>query len=603
MSRTFHIRSPLQGQLVNVTCAVGDSVAPGTTIATLELMKMQHVVQSPVAGFVTDIAYAVGDLIEEASVLVSVRLDDTATANTTADDEASTTSAAADELQEARALTLDAARPDVFKAREAAGRRSARENIDDLIDAGSFREIGQLVFAAQRARRSIDDLKQRTPADGLVAGLATINAERATHNAHCAVLHYDYTVLAGTQGAMNHAKTDRLLAIANEGQRPVIFFTEGGGGRPGDVDVATLAGLHVPSFAALARLSGQVPLVGVASGYCFAGNAAFLGCCDVVIATRDTSIGMGGPAMIEGGGLGRVAAADVGPADRQFDNGVIDILVEDDVAAVDAARRYLAFFQGDRNEWQPSDVDLDQSIPANRLQVYDMRSVIAGIADADSVLELRAGFAPGMVTAFATLAGRNIGIIANNPTHLAGAIEHDGADKAARFMQLCDAHGIPIVSLCDTPGIMVGTESEQQAQVRHASRLFVTGTNLTVPLVAVIIRKAYGLGAMAMAGGGFHETQATVAWPSGEFGAMGIEGAVRLGYRKELEAIADPEAREAEFRRRVDDAYERGKALNAAPYFEFDAVIQPSETRQWLIAALATHTTDVRGQRPNVDTW
>lgn len=607
MTKThIEVRSPMQAQLVSLHATVGQTISAGDTVATIELMKMQHLITSPINGIVIDVHVEAGQMVEASQFLMSIEpgagntLDETAQS-----DGKASTNHNLDALRAAHALTLDAARPDAQAKRHRQGKRTARENIAALIDPGSFREYGQLVFAAQRTRRGIDDLKQRTPADGLVCGLATINAEQFNEHTECVVLHYDYTVLAGTQGAMNHAKTDRLLKVASEAQSPVIFFTEGGGGRPGDVDVQTLAGLHVPSFAALARLSGQVPLIGVASGNCFAGNAAFLGCCDVVIATEDASIGMGGPAMIEGGGLGVFSPAEVGPAATQAGNGVVDILVADEAQAVFTTKKYLSYFQGVTVDWQaPDNGSLDGLIPANRLQVYDMHEVIKGIADVDSVTELRAGFGIGMITALIRIEGRPMGIIANNPTHLAGAIDHDGADKAARFMQLCDAHNLPLVSLCDTPGIMVGPESEAKANVRHASRLFVTGANLDIPLVMVVIRKAYGLGAMAMGGGGFHETKATVSWPSGEFGAMGLEGAVRLGYSKELAAIEDETEREAAFQARVDAAYEHGKALNAATYFEFDAVIEPVETRAWISSAIGSGAiAKTSKRRPNIDTW
>ncbi|MFK8052547.1 MAG: carboxyl transferase domain-containing protein [Woeseiaceae bacterium] len=609
MSNTLKILATVQAQLVELHVAVGQFVTVGTSVASVELMKMHHAVDAPADGIVVSFEASVGDMLEPGQCIAilqpATKTDHPAMVAPTPDNK---NNDAINALRQARSLTLDDARPEAMAKRHAANKRSARENIAALIDEDSFLEFGQLVFAAQRTRRSIEDLKTRTPADGLVCGLATINAAQFGENNQCAVLHYDYTVLAGTQGAMNHAKTDRILAVANDNQLPVVFFTEGGGGRPGDVDVQTLAGLHIHSFAAMARLSGLVPLIGIASGYCFAGNAAFLGCCDVVIATKDASIGMGGPAMIEGGGLGQHAPSDVGPAPLLAGNGVVDILVDDEPSAIKAAQQYLGFFQGALTHWQAPDADaLNAIIPANRLQVYDMRAVISQLTDIDSSLEIRAGFAPGMLTVLARIGGRPLGIIANNPTHLAGAIDHEAADKAARFMQLCDAHNLPILSLCDTPGIMVGPDSEQHANVRHASRLFVTGANLKVPQIMVVVRKAYGLGAMAMAGGGFHETRATVAWPSGEFGAMGLEGAVKLGFKRELDAIADPEAREAAFQQRVDDAYERGKALNAAPFFEFDAVIEPAETRAWISAALnaATKTSELSKskRRPNIDTW
>ena len=629
---TLTINAPLQATVAAVLVEHGQQIRAGEPLMLLEAMKMQHAISAERHGTVAHIAVSAGDLVQAGAALVRINAaqsGDTDAAQrgdatqadisraTGDDDEAIPQYATADQpthsalgaLHAARALTADAARPDAIAKRHARGQLSARENIAALVDAGSFREYGSLVFAAQRTRRSIDDLKQNTPADGLVAGVARINGEQfGAAAADCAVLHYDYTVLAGTQGAMNHAKTDRLLDVAAKRNLPVVFFTEGGGGRPGDVDVQTIAGLHIGSFASLARLSGQVPLVGIVGGYCFAGNAAFLGCCDVIIATRHASIGMGGPAMIEGGGLGSYHPRDVGPVDVQRANGVIDIVVDDEREAVAVAKRYLGYFQGRIDDWRcAAQSTLRDAVPANRLQVYDMRAVIDGLADSDSVLELRRDFGNGMITALARIGGRPVGLIANNPAHLAGAIDRDAADKAARFMQLCDAHGLPIVSLCDTPGIMVGPDSEASAHVRHCSRLFVTGANLSVPMVMVVIRKAYGLGAMAMAGGGFHEPLATLAWPSGEFGAMGLEGAVRLGYRKELEAEADADARQRAFDARVADAYERGKALNAAPFFEFDEVIDPAETRDWILSlfdnAGPSPQDDKRKRRPNIDSW
>ncbi len=610
---THAVTAPLQATVATLIVSDGQSVQAGDTLMLLEAMKMQHAITAAVGGVVSALRCQQGDLVQQGDALMTITADPDAgkyeRENIAGDAPSAQDRQSLDALFAARQRTHDSARPEAVGRRHSKGQRTARENIDALVDEDSFREYGSLVFAAQRTRRSIDDLKANTPADGLVAGVARINGDLfdAPHS-ECAVLHYDYTVLAGTQGAMNHAKTDRLLDVAARRDLPVVFFTEGGGGRPGDVDVQTIAGLHIGSFASLARLSGQVPLVGVVGGYCFAGNAAFLGCCDVVIATGKASIGMGGPAMIEGGGLGSYAPADVGPVDVQRRNGVIDIVVDDDAQAVAAARQYLSYFQGATRDWQCAEqILLRDCVPANRLRVYDIRTIINTLADNDSVLELRRDFGNGMITALMRIAGRPMGLIANNPTHLAGAIDRDAADKAARFMQLCDAHGLPIISLCDTPGIMVGPDSEATANVRHCSRLFVTGANLSVPMVMVVTRKAYGLGAMAMAGGGFHETLATLAWPSGEFGAMGLEGAVRLGYRKELEAEQDADKREAAFQARVADAYERGKALNAAPFFEFDEVIDPAETRNWLISLLGNVTPPERPaggkRRPNIDTW
>jgi acetyl-CoA carboxylase carboxyltransferase component len=418
---------------------------------------------------------------------------------------------------------------------------------------------------------------------------------------------YDYTVLAGTQGTQNHRKKDRMFELAAHQRLPLILFAEGGGGRPGDTDGVSPTGLDCPAFNLFGRLSGLVPLVGITSGRCFAGNAALLGCCDVVIATKGSNIGMGGPAMIEGGGLGIFRPEEVGPMDVQVHNGVVDIPVADEAEAVRAAKQYISYFQGAVSDWECADQRLLRAIiPENRLRIYDVRAVIETLADRDSVLEVRRYFGLGMVTAFIRIEGRPVGVIANNPVHLAGAIDSDGADKAARFMQLCDAFDIPILFLCDTPGIMVGPEVEKTALVRHAARMFVTGASITVPCFTIVLRKGYGLGAQAMAGGSFKTPLFTVAWPTGEFGGMGLEGAVKLGYRNEIAAVEDPQKRKAFFDEMVARMYEHGKAVNIASAFEIDDVIDPMESRRWIMAALDSSpppASRTGKKRSCIDTW
>jgi acetyl-CoA carboxylase carboxyltransferase component len=500
-------------------------------------------------------------------------------------------------LREREALTLDAARPAAIARRHARGQRSARENIAALCDPGSFVEYGQLAVAAQARRRSREDLIANTPADGIVTGIGIIDGTR------CAVFAYDATVLAGTQGFRSHQKTDRLLGLAFEQRLPVVLFAEGGGGRPGDVDLPIVAGLHVPTFARFARLSGRVPLVGIAAGRCFAGNAALLGCCDLIIATRDSNIGMGGPAMVEGGGLGAFAPEAIGPSEVQSGNGVIDLLVADEAEAVDVAKRALGCLQGRLEAWHGEDAArLREALPDNRVRSYDMRRVMALVADSGSLLELRGAFGCAIHTALARIEGRPVALLASNPLHLGGAIDADAADKAARFMRLADAHALPIVSLVDTPGFMVGPEVETRAQVRHASRMFVAAAHLRVPVLSVVLRKGYGLGAMALTGGGFHATLATAAWPSGEFGAMGLEGAVRLGFRKELEAAPEGAARDALFEQLLAQQYANGSALRMAETLEVDAVIDPAATREWLAHGLASARIGER-EPGGIDPW
>jgi acetyl-CoA carboxylase carboxyltransferase component len=513
------------------------------------------------------------------------------------------------ELAELRArltATTDDGRPDAVAKRRKTGQRTARENIADLLDEGSFAEYGALALAAQRQRHDIDTLVRISPADGIVCGVGTVNrALFDDERARAMVLAYDYTVFAGTQGALGHKKLDRMLALAAEWRVPIVLFAEGGGGRPNDTDLQTVAGLDTPSFLAFAALSGLVPRVGIASGRCFAGNAALLGCCDVIIAAEDSTIGMGGPAMIEGGGLGTFKPEEVGPIDVQSKNGVVDVRVRDEAEAVAVAKKYLGYFQGPLATWTCGDqTPLRSALPERRRRAYKVRPIIETLADAGSVLELRRDFGRSLVTALVRLEGQPFGLVANDTFHLGGAIDADASDKATRFMQLCDAFGLPIISLCDTPGFMVGPQAEKTALVRHVSRIFVTAASLSVPFFTVVLRKGYGLGAQAMAGGHFHAPFFTISWPTGEFGGMNLEGAVRLAMRRELEAIEDPATREESFQAMVAVAYERGKAINMASLLEIDAVIDPAETRTWILRGLRSVPKAARlGRRRIVDTW
>jgi acetyl-CoA carboxylase carboxyltransferase component len=599
------IRSPLQAQVVQWLVAAGDAVATGDVLVILEAMKMEHEIRAPHAGRLAELYFQAGETVGEGDVLGTLAPLSEAVASAVPDQPqlaeppvAPAERADLKKIQDRLAFTLDAQRPEAVAKRHATGLRTARENIADLCDAGSFVEYGALAVAAQSRRRSADDLMRNTPADGMVTGIGCIHGQRVV------VMAYDFTVLAGTQGMRNHQKTDRMLGVALQNKLPVVLFAEGGGGRPGDVDVAIVAGLNLATFASFARLNGRVPVVGVVAGRCFAGNAALLGCCDVIIATAGSNIGMGGPAMVEGGGLGVFKPEQIGPSGVQHGNGVIDILVDNEAQAVAAARHYLSCFQGAQTEWHaPPAEALRHVVPENRLRVYDTRAAMQGIADEGSLLPLRTGFGVGIHTALARIAGRPVGLLANNPLHLGGAIDADAADKAARFMQLCNAHGLPMVSLVDTPGFMVGPDIEALAQVRHVSRMFVAAGHLRVPLLSVVLRKGYGLGAMAMTGGGFHETLATVAWPTGEFGGMGLEGAVRLGYRKELEALPEGPEREALFEQLLAQQYDNGSAINMAATLEIDAVIDPAATREWLVAGLEAGCVKPSDGSLAIDTW
>ncbi len=589
MSESFEVRAPMKALVVDVRAEVGQKLAAGETLVILEAMKMEHIVVAERSGIVVGLLVGPNAMVEAGETLVRLEAADVEAATAAEDSDA--IDRIRPDLKAVRtrhAFGLDENRPEAVAKRRKTRQRTARENVADLVDEGTWVEYGALVIAAQRQRRSKEDLIARTPADGMVAGIGRINGDLfGQRDTRAVVTSYDYTVLAGTQGTMNHLKKDRMFEIAEQQALPVVLFSEGGGGRPGDTDYAVVAGLDCRAFQYFAELSGKVPLVGVSSGRCFAGNAALLGCCDVVIATKASNIGMGGPAMIEGGGLGLFAPEQIGPSESQYRNGVIDVLVDDDPEAVGAAKKYLSYFQGDLANWSCADQRvLRSAVPENRLRVYDVRLVIATLMDAGSVLELRGGFGAGMITSLARIEGMPVGVIANNPKHLGGAIDGEAADKASDFMKLCSTFGVPLVFLCDTPGFMVGPESEETGLVKRAARLFTTGASLDVPFCTVVLRKGYGLGAQSMAGGSFKAPVFTISWPTGEFGGMGLEGAVKLGFRKELESIEDPAARQKMFAQMVELAYERGKAINMAEHFEIDAVIDPIDTRRWILSAM-----------------
>jgi acetyl-CoA carboxylase carboxyltransferase component len=601
------LTAPFAGTVIAIAHDRDEQFAAGAALVVLEAMKMEHEIVAESAGTVRRIEVAVGDAVDAGQVLavLSRAVDGDGAAGDDEQTAVERSDGVREDLgavRERHLLTLDEARPEAIAKRHDRGGRTARENLSDLVDEGTFVEYGPLMFAAQERRRTREELERRTPADGLVGGVGDIAGRPAV------VMSYDYTVLAGTQGMRNHQKKDRLFEVAERRRLPVVLFAEGGGGRPGDVDMPIVAGLDCRAFHLFARLSGLVPLVGIAGGYCFAGNAALLGCCDVVIATENSSIGMGGPAMIEGGGLGVHDPGDVGPIDVQYANGVVDLRVADEAAATAVAKRYLSYFRGpiDRAAADPSEQRaLRGLIPTNRKRIYDVRAVIDALLE--DVFELRRGFGLGIVTALARLDGKPLGVVANDPTHLGGAIDAHGADKAARFMQLCDAFALPLLFLCDTPGFMVGPAAERTATVRHFSRMFVTGANLSVPTGTVVLRKGYGLGAQAMAGGVFKSPLFTVGWPTSEFGAMGLEGAVKLGMRRELEAIEDPVAREQAYEAAVRAAYDRGRGISMAEYFEIDDVIDPADTRRWIRMLLDDHPGEwwrhPGKRRPQVDAW
>jgi acetyl-CoA carboxylase carboxyltransferase component len=610
---TITLFMPMQAVIHSVLVSVGASIRKDQDLVILEAMKMHHPLLAPADGVVAAVHVTAGEVHDQKAKVITLDVSPAtsgAQKQEHANEDLDLIPDALQELQARLAKTLDTARPDAVAKRHARGHRMARENVEDLCDPGSFIEYGQLVLAAQRSRRDLTDLIDNTPADGMVAGFGTVNTDVFGEAAsRVAVLAYDYTVLAGTQGAFNHKKTDRVLELAHDWAVPSVFFTEGGGGRPGDTDMTKIqaSALDVMTFATYARSSGVAPRIAINNGRCFAGNAVLFGCADITIATQDSSIGMGGPAMIEGGGLGSYAPDEVGPMHVQAPNGVVDLVVANEAEAVAQTKTLLGFFQGKIASYSSADQrKLRHIVPQDRKRSYDMRAALALLADTDSVVELRRDYGAGMITGFMRIEGRAFGFIANNPMHLGGAIDAAAAEKAARFLQLCDAFNLPILSFCDTPGFMVGPQHEEEATVRRASSLLLTGASLSVPVFMIVLRKGYGLGAQAMAMGSFHAPQMSLAWPTGEFGPMGLEGAVSLGYKRELDAQPDAASRQALFDKLLASFYDVGKAVSVASVHEIDAVIDPMETRSWILRGLKSMPVGQKNQpkkRPFVDSW
>ncbi|WP_166423940.1 carboxyl transferase domain-containing protein [Paraglaciecola sp. 20A4] len=583
----------------------GQTITQGQLLMTLHLMGTDLPIISPTSGVITFIRVELDDEVEAGQPLLEIAdlgQDDT---SLEINHVISNVESALLAFHARQALTLDEQRSQQLTKRQALGYRSARQNLTQLCDADSFMEYGQFAVAAQRQRRDYQELKSAAAADGIITGVGLVNSEIA-HNQQSAsqigssarfktaIVINDYSVLAGTQGFFHHQKLDRILAVAEKQSLPVIMYTEGGGGRPGDTDITIVnSGLQCASFSSWAQLSYVVPRIAVTNGYCFAGNAALFGAADIRIATQRAWIGMAGPAMIEGGGLGVVNAKDIGPIEIQASNGVVDIVADDEAHATELAKRCLGYFQGEIGYTETEHTEslsqqtlLREVLPDDRRFVYDMRKVITILADSNSFTELQRKFGGAIITGFMRLEGKPVGVLASDCKVLGGAIDVDAGEKAAEFMQMCSAFNIPLLSLCDTPGFMVGPAHEKLGAVRRLSKLFTSGAKLKVPLVAVALRKCYGLGAQALLGGSTMKPNYMVSWPTGEFGGMGLEGAVKLGFSKELAAQDDLVARQALFEKLVAKQYANGQATEVASVLEIDAVIDPADTRQIILQTL-----------------
>lgn len=507
------------------------------------------------------------------------------------------------EVLDARAAAMDDARPDAVAKIHARGKFTARERIAMLLDDDSFVEYGVLAVPANPQIEGA--------ADGLVQGIGAIDGSPV------AVASYDYTVQGGTQSSLNHGKFERLVELCHDRGWPLVTFADGGGARANDLGGGGLGdgqgggsnalGGRWGIWDGMAALSGWVPTVSVVSGRSFAGNASIAGISDVVIATRDSAIGMGGPPLVEAATGVKMTPDELGPAELHESVGGIDLLVETEAEAIEAAGRYLRYFLGDIDQFEesPQAARIRSIVPSNRRRAYDMRKVLRAVMDHDSIMDLRPVWAPQVITALARLGGRAVGVIANQPlTVIAGAIDSDASDKLARFIQLCDAYDLPMISFIDNPGYMVGRAAEAAGIARHHARPIIAHQHRTVPLYTIQLRKAYGLGPAAM-GNSYAKRDVRLAWPTAESGAMGLEGAALLVRRDEIAETDDP----AEARRIRDEFAEnlrrQGSALNAGRRYEFDDVVAPEETRDRLIALLRlTPAPAPRTQKKHpIDAW
>ena len=585
------INAPLLGTVAALLVKEGSIVAAGDALVILEVMKVQTSITAPRSGIISKVLVEASAMVEKGAPLLSI--ESSAGNDSVAQEKSTITVAYGDgmlaEFIDRRAKTLDTNRSAAADKRHQRGNRTARENLQHLCDPETFIEYGQLAVAAQRGRTDFESLQSRTAGDGIITGIGNVNSDEFSQGlSKAAIIINDYSVLAGTQGFFHHMKLDRILEIANRQSLPVIMYSEGGGGRPGDTDVTTVnSGLQCESFSSWAGLSGLVPRIAIANGYNFAGNAALFGAADITIATKNSWIGMAGPAMITGGGLGQFKPTDIGPIDVQKANGVVDIVADDEHDATELAKTCLSFFQGDTSNWTAKDqANIADHLPSNRRFAYQVRDIIDTLADEDSFIELKQDFGAAVITGFARLEGVPIGIMANDCNVLGGAIDVNAGEKATEFMQLCSQFAIPILSLCDTPGFMVGPDHEELGAVRRLAKMFTAGAQLKVPMFALVLRKCYGLGAQAMVGGSTSRPDFIAAWPTGEFGPMGLEGAVELGFKKELDALPDPNEKQALFDKLLAQQYARGQASEVATTLEIDAVIEPKTSRACIVSAL-----------------
>ncbi len=490
------------------------------------------------------------------------------------------------QIESARAALQDGARPAAIARQHERGKLTARERIDRLADPGSFREFGALVSGEGAHQVGRD----KAPADGVVTGTVLLDGRPAV------VLSQDFTVFGGSIGVLGSAKTQRALQIAITRGIPLVMLLDGGGHRiQGGQDSRHFAHAN-PTFHNFARASGWVPMVAVMMGAGFAGPTNYAGMSDLVVMVRGiATMGLAGPALVKAGVGEDVDQMAIGGAEAQVDrHGLADLGAASEDDALLAARRFLSYLPGNARAPMPlaecddpadrRDDALLDLVPSNPRKAYDMRKVIGLIADRDSLFEIKPTFAGNVLTMLARLGGRPVGFVANQPQKLGGMLDANACDKMAHFIGMCDAYGLPLVSLIDIPGFSIGSSAERSVLGRRSAKLIHEWGNATVPRVSIVLRKGYGLGYFAMAGGRAFAADASLAWPTAQICAMSVEGSVDVAFRKEYEAAPDPQARRQEM---IDEIRGRIGSMRAAEGFGVDEIIDPRDTRRILIETLA----------------
>ncbi|MDI6872540.1 MAG: carboxyl transferase domain-containing protein [Bacillota bacterium] len=495
-------------------------------------------------------------------------------------------------VDQARAALTDTARGEAVERQHGRGRLTARERIGLLVGGGGFIELGGLAGPAVAQ----DGRRLEAPADGVVTGIANVDGRRVV------VASFDFTVLGGSNGAVGMAKVEHCARRALHDRIPLVLLCDGGGHRMQEGLDSRHAAPGSPLFRQLVDLSGFVPTVTVMMGPGFGVSTNLAAISDFVVMVKGIStLGMSSAPFVRAATGEQMTNEQIGGAEVQAARGVAHLAVDDEKEALHAVRAYLSYLPSSALDeplrgaapWLPTDVGIDSVVPVDPRQAYDVRDVIDGLCDDESVFELQRTCAPNIVTTFARIEGRPLAVVANQPLHLAGSLDSSACEKAAHFIAVADAFGLPVLMLIDVPGFQIGSAAEDSQLARRSGRLIHELAGISVPRFSIVTRKGYGAAYIAMGGGRSADADLSLAWPTAEICAMPIEGAVDIGYRREIEAADDPAAHRAalveRFRTNIDP-------LLAAESFGIDAVVRPSETRDLLAEALGR----VRRREPRV---